>query len=175
METTRASTTQRSSTTMLSQSREAQNRLFAWERGAPMRKRMPEWVKLHHHCQTVFCPHVAVHPSRPSSSRRAERKVCTVISALVLLGAVTFTLVAAYQWAGRLRLLNAGRNGQTRAWSTALVVWFFGITVAPTLESHPHWIGSLFVRLRHGRHMPGYSKYEAALPEFRRLLCIPGK
>src|SRR6516165_974327 len=130
METTRASTTQRSSTTMLSESREAQNRLFAWERGAPMRKRMPEWVKLHHHCQTVFCPHVAVHPSRPSSSRRAERKVCTVISALVLLGAVTFTLVAAYQWAGRLGLF-ASRDGQTRAWSTALaiilwLVWFFG-------------------------------------------------
>jgi hypothetical protein len=65
-----------------------------------------------------------------------QRKVCTVISALVLLGAVTFTLVAAYQWAGRLGLLNAGRDGQTRAWSTALaiilwLVWFFG-TVAPT-------------------------------------------
>ena len=52
-------------------------------------------------------------------------------SALVLLGAVSFTLMAAYQWAGRLGLLNAGPNGQVRALSTALaiilwLVWFFG-------------------------------------------------
>jgi hypothetical protein len=54
-----------------------------------------------------------------------------VTSALVLLGAVTFTLMAAYQWAGRFRLLNAQPNGQVRALSTALaiilwLVWFFG-------------------------------------------------
>jgi hypothetical protein len=58
-------------------------------------------------------------------------KVCPVTSALVLLGAVSFTLMAAYQWAGRLGLLNAGPNGQVRALSTALaiilwLVWFFG-------------------------------------------------
>jgi hypothetical protein len=58
-------------------------------------------------------------------------KVCPVTNALVLLGAVSFTLMAAYQWAGRLGLLNAGQNGQVRALSTALaiilwLVWFFG-------------------------------------------------
>ena len=51
-------------------------------------------------------------------------------SAVVLLGAVIFTLMAAYQWAGSLGLLNAGQNGQVRALSTALaiflwLVWFF--------------------------------------------------
>jgi hypothetical protein len=35
-------------------------------------------------------------------SRRAGEESLPVISALVLLGAVGFTLVAAYQWAGRL-------------------------------------------------------------------------
>ena len=40
-------------------------------------------------------------------------------SAVVLLGAVIFTLMAAYQWAGSLGLLNAGQNGQVRALSTA--------------------------------------------------------
>ena len=54
-----------------------------------------------------------------------------MVSALVLLGAVCFTLVAAYQWAGRLGFLNAGRDAQTRVWSTVLaiilwLVWFFG-------------------------------------------------
>jgi hypothetical protein len=54
-----------------------------------------------------------------------------VASAVVLLGAVTFTLMAVYQWAGSLGLLNAGQNGQVRALSTALaiflwLVWFFG-------------------------------------------------
>jgi hypothetical protein len=54
-----------------------------------------------------------------------------VTSALVLLGAVSLTLVAAYQWAGRLGLLNVVGNGQVRALSTALatmlwLVWFFG-------------------------------------------------
>jgi hypothetical protein len=54
-----------------------------------------------------------------------------VASAVVLLGAVIFTLMAAYQWAGSLGLLNAGQNGQVRALSTALaiflwLVWFFG-------------------------------------------------
>lgn len=58
-------------------------------------------------------------------------KVCRVVSALVLLGAVSLTLVAAYQWAGRLGLLNAVGDGQVRALSTALaimlwLVWFFG-------------------------------------------------
>jgi hypothetical protein len=58
-------------------------------------------------------------------------KVCPVVSALVLLGAVSLTLVAAYQWAGRLGLLNAVGDGQVRALSTALaiilwLVWFFG-------------------------------------------------
>lgn len=52
-------------------------------------------------------------------------------SALVLLGAVSFTLMAAYQWAGRLGLFNAQPDGQVRALSTALaiilwLVWFFG-------------------------------------------------
>ncbi len=52
-------------------------------------------------------------------------------SALVLLGAVSLTLVAAYQWGGRLGLLNAVGDGQVRALSTALaiilwLVWFFG-------------------------------------------------
>ena len=41
-----------------------------------------------------------------------------MISALVLLGAVSFMLVAV----GRLGLLNTVRNGQTRAWSTALAI-----------------------------------------------------
>jgi hypothetical protein len=54
-----------------------------------------------------------------------------VTNALVLLGAVSFTLMAAYHWAGRLGLLNPGQNGQVRALSTALaiilwLVWFFG-------------------------------------------------
>jgi hypothetical protein len=54
-----------------------------------------------------------------------------VVSALVLLGAVSFTFVAAYQWAGKLGLLDAGGDGQVRAFSTALaivlwLVWFFG-------------------------------------------------
>jgi hypothetical protein len=58
-------------------------------------------------------------------------KVCPVVRAIVLLGAVSFTLVAAYQWAGRLGLLDAGRDGQVRAFSTALaiilwLVWVFG-------------------------------------------------
>jgi hypothetical protein len=48
-----------------------------------------------------------------------------------LLGAVNLTLVAAYQWADRLGLLNAVGDGQVRALSTALaiilwLVWFFG-------------------------------------------------
>jgi len=47
-----------------------------------------------------------------------------VTNALVLLGAVSFTLMAAYQWAGRLGLLNAGQNGQVRALSTALAITF---------------------------------------------------
>jgi hypothetical protein len=53
-----------------------------------------------------------------------------VARALVLLGAVIFTLMAAYQWAGSLGLFNAGQDGQVRALSTALaiflcLVWFF--------------------------------------------------
>ena len=57
-------------------------------------------------------------------------------SALVFLGAVGFTLVAAYQWAGSVGgfwLDNDGVRGadwQSRAWSTAVavilwLVWFF--------------------------------------------------
>jgi hypothetical protein len=58
-------------------------------------------------------------------------------SALVLLGAVGFTLVAAYQWAGRVGAFGttttelAVRDWRSRAWSTAVavilwLVWFFG-------------------------------------------------
>ena len=51
--------------------------------------------------------------------------------ALVLLGAVAFTLVAAYQWAGKLGLLSAVPDGQNRIGSTAFAIifwlfWFFG-------------------------------------------------
>jgi len=58
-----------------------------------------------------------------------------VTSALVLLGAVTFTLTAAYQWGGKLGLLNEVPGGQGRALSRALstafaiilwLFWFFG-------------------------------------------------
>jgi hypothetical protein len=62
-----------------------------------------------------------------------------VISALALLGAVGFTLVAAYQWAGRLGILGEattlapakGRVWQGHVWSTVLaiilwLVWFYG-------------------------------------------------
>ena len=64
------------------------------------------------------------------SSVRINQKVSPVASALVLLGAAIFTLMAAYQWAGSLGLLNAGQDGQVRALSTALaiflwLVWFF--------------------------------------------------
>src|SRR5262245_10586770 len=52
----------------------------------------------------------------------AAGRVRSMVSALVLLGAVCFTLVAAYQWAGRLGFLNAGRDGQTRVWSTVLAI-----------------------------------------------------
>jgi len=65
-------------------------------------------------------------------------KVWPVVSALVLLGAVSLTLVAAYQWAGSLGLLDAVSDGHVRALSTALaiilwLVWFFrlGSTHAP--------------------------------------------
>jgi hypothetical protein len=49
-----------------------------------------------------------------------------VVSALVLLGAVGFTLVAAYQWAGIL-----GIFGEANVWNTVLaiilwLVWFYG-------------------------------------------------
>jgi hypothetical protein len=64
-----------------------------------------------------------------------------VISALALLGAVGFTLVAAYQWAGRLGILGEattlapgnwqGRVWQGPVWNTVLaiilwLVWFYG-------------------------------------------------
>jgi len=38
-----------------------------------------------------------------------------MVSALVLLGAVSSTLAAAYQWAGKLGLLDTVRDGQSRA------------------------------------------------------------
>jgi hypothetical protein len=50
-----------------------------------------------------------------------------VARALVLLGAVIFTLMAAYQWAGSLGLLNAGQDGQVRALSTALAIPLAGL------------------------------------------------
>jgi hypothetical protein len=67
--------------------------------------------------------------TQPLYNERA-REGLPVTSALVLLGAVSFTLLAAYQWAGRLGLWNAGPDGQVRALSTALaillwLVWFF--------------------------------------------------
>jgi hypothetical protein len=68
---------------------------------------------------------------RPLRGISALQPGAPVTSALVLLGAVSLTLVAAYQWAGRLGLLNVVGNGQVRALSTALaimlwLVWFFG-------------------------------------------------
>jgi hypothetical protein len=53
------------------------------------------------------------------------------IAALVLLGAVCFTLVAAYQWT-----MFAARNWRARIWSTALaimlwLVWFYATIYAP--------------------------------------------
>jgi len=53
-----------------------------------------------------------------------------MIAALVFLGAVCFTLVAAYQWT-----MYAARDWKTRVLSAALativwVVWFFGTTHA---------------------------------------------
>jgi len=57
-----------------------------------------------------------------------------VTSALVLLGAVTFTLMAAYQWAGRLGLWNAGPDGQVRALSTALF-WLILVSQLATSSS----------------------------------------
>jgi hypothetical protein len=50
-----------------------------------------------------------------------------VISALALLGAVGFTLVAAYQWAGRLGILGeattlAPGNWQGHVWNTVLAI-----------------------------------------------------
>jgi hypothetical protein len=59
-----------------------------------------------------------------------------VVFALVLLGAVGFTLVAAYQWAGIFGVFDgatmfAARGWRDRVWSTALaiilwLVWFYG-------------------------------------------------
>ena len=59
-----------------------------------------------------------------------------MVSALVLLGAVCFTLVAAYQWAGRLGIFGeattlAAGNWQGHVWNTILaiilwLVWFYG-------------------------------------------------
>ena len=71
-----------------------------------------------------------------------------MISALVLLGAVAFTLVAAYQWAGRLEMFGEattlppgnwqghvwqGHVWQGHVWNTVLaiilwLVWFYGTT-----------------------------------------------
>ena len=59
-----------------------------------------------------------------------------MVAALVLLGAVCFTLVAAYQWAGRLGIFGeattlAAANWQGHVWNTVLaiilwLVWFYG-------------------------------------------------
>ena len=59
-----------------------------------------------------------------------------MISALALLGAVGFTLVAAYQWAGILGIFGeattlAPGNWQGHVWNTVLaiilwLVWFYG-------------------------------------------------
>jgi hypothetical protein len=60
-----------------------------------------------------------------------------MVSTLVLGGAVTFTLVAAYQWVGKLGAFGVAtresgvRDWQGRVWSTALaiilwLVWFYG-------------------------------------------------
>jgi len=75
-------------------------------------------------------------------SRRAGEESLPVISALVLLGAVGFTLVAAYQWAGRLGAFDVasrelavrnwqGHVWQGHVWNTVLaiirwLVWFYG-------------------------------------------------
>ena len=72
--------------------------------------------------------------TQPLYNGRA-REGLPVTSALVLLGAVTFTLMAAYQWAGRLGLWNAGPDGQVRALSTALAILFWLILVSQLATS----------------------------------------
>ena len=74
------------------------------------------------------------------NSRRAGEGL-PVISALALLGAVAFTLVAAYQWAGRLGMFGEattlppgnwqGHVWQGHVWNTVLaiilwLIWFYG-------------------------------------------------
>ena len=64
-----------------------------------------------------------------------------MVAALVLVGAVSFTLVAAYQWAGKLRIFGEaatltagnwqGHVWQGHVWNTVLaiilwLVWFYG-------------------------------------------------
>lgn len=64
-----------------------------------------------------------------------------MVAALVLVGAVSFTLVAAYQWAGRLGIFGEattlppgkwqGHVWQGHVWNTVLaiilwLVWFYG-------------------------------------------------
>ena len=64
-----------------------------------------------------------------------------VVAALVLVGAVSFTLVAAYQWASRLGIVGEaatlaagnwqGHVWQGHVWNTVLaiilwLVWFYG-------------------------------------------------
>ena len=64
-----------------------------------------------------------------------------VVAALVLVGAVSFTLVAPYQWAGRLGIFDEattlaagnwqGHVWQGHVWNTVLaiilwLVWFYG-------------------------------------------------
>ena len=68
-------------------------------------------------------------------------EVWLMIAALVLVGAVCFTLVAAYQWAGRLGIFGEattlaagnwqGHVWQGHVWNTILaiilwLVWFYG-------------------------------------------------
>jgi hypothetical protein len=74
-------------------------------------------------------------------SPRAGEDPPVLVSALVLLGAVGFTLVAAYQWAGRLGIFGEattlapgnwqGRVWQGHVWNTVLaiilwLIWFYG-------------------------------------------------
>ena len=73
-------------------------------------------------------------------SRRAGEGL-PVVSALALLGAVGFTLVAAYQWAGRLGIFGEattlapgnwqGHVWQGQVWNTVFaiilwLIWFYG-------------------------------------------------
>jgi hypothetical protein len=61
-------------------------------------------------------------------------RVCSVVAALALCGAVCFTFIAAYLWAASLGYLTPVGDGQVRGFSAALALilwlawlaWFFG-------------------------------------------------